>query len=96
MLLDANLRQLGGYGIEAQSLAIKISSANPTSGRWQANPPDLELTYFVDDSNTSLQAWYEKALVGHREDARTLADMLRRGMTADQIATMRNPRSRMS
>lgn len=85
MLFDPNLRQLGGFGIPAPSVAIRIKSVAPEEGVWTAHLQDLDLVYLLDESNTALRGAYERALVGHVPDADNLAKMLRKGITSDQI-----------
>jgi hypothetical protein len=85
MLFDPNLRQLGGYGIPAPSLAIRIKSTHPEDGGWTADLPDLKLAYLVDDDNDVLRPRYDGGLTSFAAEARRLAQLIRQGKTAAQI-----------
>jgi hypothetical protein len=78
LLLDPNLRQLGGYGMKAPSAAIRIKSINPEDGTWGLDLGDLQISYILD-GNDALWSRYEESLRGHAQNASDLARMLRRG-----------------
>lgn len=86
LLLDPNLRQLGAFGIEAPSVALRIKSTHPDSGEWEMKLPDLNLVYILDESHTVLLERYNEVADAAAVDGKALANMIRRGMSAAQIA----------
>jgi len=86
LMIDANLRQLGSYGVEAPSLVVRVQSTTPESGEWKValEAFDMVLEYFLDD-NAALMGWYEEALVKHTGNALLLAEMVGSGMSSAEI-----------
>lgn len=85
LLLDPNLRQLGAYGIEAPSVALRIKSTDPDSGDWQMKLADLDLVYILDESHTVLLERFNEVGEAAATDGKALAGLIRRGMSAAQI-----------
>lgn len=93
LLLDVNLGQLRGYGMQApDALIIRIVSTTPENGRWVANAPDLELIYLADD-NDALWDRYEEGMHVMADDAAKLAGLIRAGRSTASIRAMLRPRS---
>ncbi|MBT2475878.1 hypothetical protein J7E68_15170 [Microbacterium sp. ISL-103] len=92
LLIDANLRQLGKYGMPAPSIMMRIRSTEPESGEWAGRFGDLELLYILDEDHQPLLRDFDRLLDSYRDDARHLVEMLKAGMNADQVRTLLNRR----
>ena len=88
LLLDPNLRQLGSYGIDAPSLALRIKSTTPEDGAWSVDYEGLQLMYLLDEDHRVLLTNYDAVRRGFASEAAYLADMLRQGATADVMRTL--------
>jgi len=86
MLFDPNLRQLGSYGIDAPSVALRISSTHPEDGQWTFSHKDLRVYYLLDDDNLGLLANYDTISKAWEAEAADLVRLIRAGATADDIA----------
>jgi hypothetical protein len=85
MLFDPNLRQLHAYGIVAPSVAMRISDTEDST-KWSMALKGLQIQYILDEENQALIPRFEKAKVGHRNDALRISAALRRGETATSLA----------
>ncbi|RZU63998.1 hypothetical protein EV379_0287 [Microterricola gilva] len=93
LMLDANLGQLRGYGMQApDALVIRIGDTTPENGRWVANAPDLELVY-LPDNNDALWDRYQEGLHAMADDAAKLAALIQAGRSTASIRAMLRPRS---
>lgn len=88
VLIDANLRQLGAFGIAAPSLVLKVKSVDPADGRWSARLEDLELLYILDDDHSVLIERFGEVKDAAGAEGKRLTEMLRAGMTAAQIRSL--------
>lgn len=85
LLLDANIRQLSVMEIDAPSIMLRIRSTNPKTGEWSAEFGDLQLLYMLDEDNQALMKNWAAIVDTHRQNATQLLEMLKLGMSADDI-----------
>lgn len=86
LLLDANIRQLSVMEIDAPSIMLRIRSTTPVSGDWSAEFGDLQILYILDEDNRALMKNWEETVDMHRGNATQLVEMLKLGMSADDIS----------
>lgn len=86
LMLDPNMRQLAGYGINAQSVGLRVNSVDPESGEWEYSDGTLDILYFVDDGNQTLIPRYEDARRESAAYAKVIAEGLRKGVNPVEIA----------
>jgi hypothetical protein len=87
LLLDGNLGQLRGFGVAApDSLLLPITGADNPEAEWEAELPDLHLTY-MPDGNDALWERYKNGLKALAMDGQKIAAALERGMSVAQVKT---------
>lgn len=88
-LFDPNLRQVGAYGMNVPSVVMNVRSTHPDSGEWvfcdKSFGRDLEVLYILDEQNHILVDAMEEVAPRLADDARTLVDNLRDGVTVEQL-----------
>lgn len=89
LLLDPNIRQINGHGFDVSSVVLPIASLQPESGTWSVRHGDTDIMW-IPDGNQALMATYAAAVADKRnaESADRLVSLLRRGLTAKQIAVL--------
>ena len=93
LMFDPNLRQLGAWGMDAPSLAMRIGSVNPESREWGTRVGTLSLLYLLDEENDVLLERFEDVKSKSMQNAEALVSMLRMGYDADDIRQqMKRPR----
>ncbi|SDW74458.1 hypothetical protein SAMN04487912_104293 [Arthrobacter sp. cf158] len=87
LLLDPNLRQLRAMGFDAPSLRAHIHTSRPESGTWYLpiGELNLELFYILDDEASVLLENFDAAVAAASVEARSLAQAVQAGYTAEQI-----------
>lgn len=91
LMFDPNLRQLGAWGMEAPSLALRIGSVQPDSQQWGTRVGALSLLYLLDEENDVLLERFEDVKAKSTANAEALVDMLRMGYDADDIRRQMTP-----
>lgn len=85
LLIDANLRQLMRFGMDAPSLRVNIRSSRPSNGRWSFDLPDLQLLYILDENNQALLVGFQDTVASSSRLAAFMAENLRNGASADDV-----------
>lgn len=85
LMFDPNLRQLGAWGMDAPSLAVRIGSEYPESAEWGVRVGPLSILYILDEQNEALMERFEDVRSKAKGNAEALVRMLRMGYDAADI-----------
>lgn len=88
LLIDANLRQLMRFGMDAPSLRVNTRSSRPSNGRWSFDLPDLQLRYIFDEDNRALLVGFQDTVSSSSRLAAFMAENLRNGASADDVISL--------
>jgi hypothetical protein len=84
-LFDPNIRQLTSYGMPVPSIATPLEGSLESDSEWTVTVDGVDLHYFVDEDNHSLDGAYARGLERHGEMARELAAGIKAGQTFFQL-----------